>query len=93
MWRTGESATGRKATREPMAATQMVLWRPMIPPRKMNGRDSIVASRPNSNGVTLRIVAATIGRARSVIWVPKTLTVSAVQSFRKSGWRSRLRDG
>ena len=51
----------------------------------MNGRNSIVVRRPNSNGDTLRIVAATRGSASCVIWLPNWLTVSAVQSFRKSG--------
>ena len=57
----------------------------------MNGRNSIVESSPNSNGVTFRVVAAMIGRASSVTWVPNWLIVSADQSFTKSGWRKRLR--
>ena len=57
---------------------------------RMNGRNSIVVSRPNWNGVTLRVVAAMIGRASWVIAEPKTETVSAVQSLRKSGCRSKL---
>ena len=59
----------------------------------MNGRNSIVVSRPNSNGVTCREVAAMIGSASCVIADPKTETVSAVQSLRKSGCRRRLRFG
>src|SRR5258705_7570909 len=58
--------------------------------RKMNGKNSIVPRRANSNGVTRRIVAATRGRARRVTCVPKTLTVSAVQSLRKSRCLRRL---
>ena len=60
---------------------------------RMNGRNSIVVSRPNSNGVTSSVVAAISGSASWVIAVPKTLMVSAVQSLRKSGWRRRLRVG
>ncbi len=32
-----------------------------------------------------------MGRARNVTCDPNTLTASAVQSFRKPGWRIRLR--
>jgi hypothetical protein len=59
--------------------------------RRMNGRNSIAPRRPNSNGVTFSVVAAISGSASSVIWVPKTLIVSAVHSFTKSRWRRRLR--
>ena len=52
---------------------------------RMNGRNSIVVSRPNSNGVTFSAVAAISGRASWVIALPKTEIVSAVQSLRKSG--------
>ena len=58
----------------------------------MNGAISTVLSSPNSSAVTWRTVAAISGTASCVICVPKTETVSAVQSLRKSGWRSRLRD-
>ena len=60
---------------------------------RMNGRNSIVVSSPNSNALTDRTVAAISGRASCVIAVPNTETVSAVHSFRKSGWWSRLRRG
>ena len=60
---------------------------------RMNGRNSIVVSRPNSKGVTSRVVAAMSGRASCVIELPNTEIVSAVQSLRKSGWRRRLRLG
>ena len=59
----------------------------------MNGRNSIVVSRPNSNALTWSTVAAISGSASWVIAVPKTEIVSAVHSFRKSGWCSRLRRG
>ena len=59
----------------------------------MNGRNSIVVSRPNSNGVTSSVVAAISGSASWVIALPKTEIVSAVHSLRKSGWRRRLRLG
>ena len=51
----------------------------------------MVVSRPNSNGVTDRTVAAISGSASWVMADPKTEMVSAVHSLRKSGWRSRLR--
>jgi hypothetical protein len=57
----------------------------------MNGRNSIVPSKANSNGVTLSVVAAMIGRASNVTCVPNWLIVWADQSFTKSGWRRRLR--
>ncbi len=60
---------------------------------RMNGRNSIVVSRPNSNALTWSTVAAISGSASWVIAVPKTEIVSAVHSFRKSGWCSRLRRG
>ena len=59
----------------------------------MNGRNSIVVSSPNSKALTLSVVAAMIGSASWVMALPKTETVSAVHSLRKSGWRSRLRLG
>ena len=43
--------------------------------------------------LTWRTVAAISGSASWVIAVPKTEIVSAVHSFRKSGWWSRLRRG
>jgi len=55
-----------------------------------NGMNSIVVSSPNSKAETRRNVAATIGIARIVICVPKTLTVCAVHSFRKSRFRRTL---
>ena len=42
----------------------------------MNGRNSIVVSRPNSKGLTRSVVAAMIGSASCVIAVPKTEMVS-----------------
>jgi hypothetical protein len=51
---------------------------------RMNGRNSIVPRRATSNGETSRIRTATSGIASALTWEPKTLIVSAVQSFRKS---------
>ncbi len=56
---------------------------------RMNGRNSIVPSSPNSNGVTCRSVAAMSGIARPLTWLPNWLMVSAVHSRTKSGFRSR----
>ena len=50
---------------------------------RMNGRNSIVVSRPNSNGVTSSVVAAISGRASWVIALPKTEIVSAVHSYER----------
>ena len=52
----------------------------------------MVVSSPNSSGETLSVRAATIGTARIVICVPRTLIDCPVHSFGKSALRSRLRD-
>src|SRR6187401_1705151 len=53
----------------------------------MNGRNSIVARRATSNADTSRMRIATSGSANAEICDPNWLTVSALQSLRKSGWR------
>src|SRR5512136_2496273 len=60
-------------------------------PRRMNGRKAIVPRSATSNGVATSTTIATSGRASCVTCVPTWLTVSAVHSLRKSGWRQRLR--
>src|SRR2546426_10309973 len=60
-------------------------------PNRMNGRNSKVPSSPTSNAFAFNSKMAISGSPSSVTWVPSWLIVSAVHSFRKSGWRHKLR--